>query len=112
MKVATMVEAAEMLLKVYHAYTRRILSKITDPYLQTLVIAVYREIDLKQLLDTIKNVKDEYYKALANNYTESAYYLYQKAHRFYREFETKIIERLIILVKIYAIFLLKTKYNS
>jgi len=107
-----MVEAAEMLLEVYHAYTKRILNKITDPYLQALVITTYREMDLKQLLDTIKNIKDEYYKALANNYTEAAYYLYQKAYRFYGEFETKIIERLVTLVKIYAIFLLKTKYNS
>ncbi len=111
MKVATMVEAAETLMNVYHRYTRRILGKITDPYLQALVILCYREVDLKQLLDAIKNVKEEYYKALASNQAQASYYLYQKARRFYLEFETKIIERLIVLVKIYAIYLLKYYTN-
>ena len=107
MKVATMVEAAETLMEVYNRYTRRILSKISDPYLQALVILCYREVDIKQMIDAIKNLKDEYYKALSSNHIQAAYYLYHKAQKFYLELETKIIERLITLVKIYAIYLLK-----
>ena len=107
MKVATMIEAAETLMDVYNKYTRRILNKISDPYLQALVILCYREVDLKQILDAIKNLKEEYYKAIASNQIQASYYLYHKIQRFYLELETKVIERLITLVKIYAIFLIK-----
>ena len=106
-KVVNYLEVAEMLMDVYNAYAKRILKKIDDPYLQALVIVSYRTSDLKQLLDLIKKTKDQYYEALAKGYLEEAYYLYQKIQKILNEFETKIIERILDLVRIYAIYIIK-----
>jgi|GEM_PF-4666789 len=112
MKIVKMIDSANFLLLTYGMYTKKLLKKIDDPYLRALVILSYKDGDLKEAYDLLVKTKDLYYEALSKKYTEEAYFLFQKANKLYKEIEDKVIERILNLVRIYALFLAKSKLQQ
>ncbi len=109
MQVVKLVENAERLLEIYENYTRKILSKVDDPYVQVLILSSFRITDLLSLIDAIKNTKNLYYKAVAEGKFDEAIWIYNKVKRFYAEYEAKVIERIMNVVRIYAYYLLTSE---
>lgn len=109
MRIDEMIETSWFLLHLYNRYAHKIYKKITHTDLKALLLISYRDSDLKEIINEIKEGKKQFIKAIKEGDLQKAYRIFKTIEKKYIEFENKSIERIANLVKIRALDIARSK---